>query len=141
MTRWLGFLLFVIRTQWYLKSTVSLGARVKSPWFLRMEKFCRIQSGCIIDAPGPHELFLGDQLRMNRGVYVGTFAPLRIGDRTDINRSASIDAKGPTTIGRDVWLDANAVIAAGAVVHEGVPATKKNTGNRPCAATAALHAN
>ncbi|MCF8199349.1 MAG: acyltransferase [Sulfuritalea sp.] len=49
---------------------------------------------------------------MNRGVYLGAFAPLRIGDRTDINRNASIDARGAVSIGQDVMIGPYAQIIA-----------------------------
>lgn len=102
MRRWLSFLMFAIVSHLRLKTTISLGARIKGSRFLRLGKQCRIQSGCFIDAPGPHVVVLGERVHINRGAYLGAFAPVRIGDRTDINRSVSIDARGPVTLGCDV---------------------------------------
>lgn len=112
MRRWLSFLIFVIASRLRLESTISLGARVKFPRFLRLGKACRIQSGCFIDVPGPHEMVLGNKVHINRGAYLGAFAPLRIGDRTDINRNTSIDARGEVTIGCDVLVGPYAQIIA-----------------------------
>lgn len=112
MKRWLSFLVFVVSTHWRLQSTIALGARIKFPRFLRLGRTCRIQSGCVIDAPGPAELVMGDGVRINRGAYLGAFAPLRIGDRTDINRNASIDARSEVNIGRDVLIGPYAQLIA-----------------------------
>jgi len=100
--RWLSFLMFALFSHLRLKATISLGARIKGPRFLRLGKQCRIQSGSFIDAPGPDAVVLGERVHINRGAYIGAFAPVRIGDRTDINRNVSIDARGPVTIGCDV---------------------------------------
>lgn len=112
MTRWLSFLMFAIVSHLRQESRISLGARIKVPRFLRLGKQCRLQSGCFIDVPGPHEMVLGDKVHINRGAYLGAFAPLRIGDRTDINRNASIDARGEVTIGCDVLVGPCAQIIA-----------------------------
>lgn len=112
MRRWLSFVIFVITSHVRLESTISLGARIKFPRFLHLGKTCRIQSGCFIDVPGPHEMVLGDKVHINRGAYLGAFAPLRIGDRTDINRNASIDARGEVIIGCDVLVGPYAQIIA-----------------------------
>jgi acetyltransferase-like isoleucine patch superfamily enzyme len=110
--RWLSFLIFVIASHLRLKSTISLGARIKGPRFIRLGRQCRIQSGCFIDAPGPHAVVLGERVHINRGAYLGAFAPVRIGDRTDINRNASIDARGAVTIGCDVLVGPYAQLIA-----------------------------
>jgi acetyltransferase-like isoleucine patch superfamily enzyme len=94
------------------ESRISLGARVKVPRFLRLGKQCRLQSGCFIDVSGPHEVVLVDKVQINRGTYVGAFAPVRIGDRTDINRNVSIDARGSVTLGCDVLVGPYAQIIA-----------------------------
>ncbi len=112
MRRWLSFLMFVIVSHLQLRSTISLGARVKIPRFLRLGKQCRVRSGCFIDVPGPHKVVLGDRVHFNRGAYLGAFAPVQIGDRTDINRSASIDARGAVTIGCDVLIGPYAQLIA-----------------------------
>ena len=112
MKRWLSFLAFVVSAHWRLNSVISLGARVKIPRFLRLGKQCRIQSGCLIDVPGPHKVVLGDRVHFNRGAYLGAFAPVRIGDRTNINRCASIDARGAVTIGCDVLVGPYAQLIA-----------------------------
>lgn len=112
MTRWLSFLWFVLVSQWRLKSAIALGARVKFPRFVHLGRDCRIRAGCHLDAPGPDALVLGDRVQINRGAYLGAFAPLRIGDRSDINRNASIDARGAVSIGRDVLIGPYAQIIA-----------------------------
>lgn len=112
MARWLRFLIFAMVSHLRQESRISLGARIKVPRFLRLGKQCRLQSGCFIDAPGPHEVVLGDKVQINRGAYLGAFAPVRIGDRTDINRNVSIDARGPVTLGCDVLVGPYAQLIA-----------------------------
>jgi galactoside O-acetyltransferase len=110
--RWLSFLIFAIVSQVRLKASVSLGARIKRPRFLHLGKQCRIQSGCFIDTPGPHTVVLGEKVQINRGTYLGAFAPVRIGDRTAINRNVSIDARGAVSIGCDVLIGPSAQLIA-----------------------------
>lgn len=112
MWRALSFLFFVIHARLSMEATVSLGARIKFPRFVRLGRRCRIQADCSLDAPGPHELRLGERVGVNRGSYIGAFAPVSIGDRTDINRNVSIDARAEIRIGKDVLIGPGAQLIA-----------------------------
>ncbi len=112
MWRLLKFVFFVIHAKRSVDATVSLGARVKHPRFVLPGRRCRIHAGCSLDAPGPHELRLGERVTVNRGAYIGVFAPVSIGDRTAINRNASIDARAEIRIGKDVLIGPGAQLIA-----------------------------
>jgi len=105
LIRWLHFLFFAITSALRLKSNISLSAKIKSPRFLRLEQNCTIRSGCFIDAPGPGFVMLGNDVNLNRNVYVGGFGPaLNIGDRTQLNRGVCVDGRGGVSIGTDVLI-------------------------------------
>ncbi len=105
MTRWLFLFLFAVAERIRRKSKISLAAYIKSPKFLRMGSRCAILSGCMIDAPGPSMLVLGNQVSLNRNVYLGAFGKsFEVGDRTQFNRNAYVDGRGSVRIGRDVLI-------------------------------------
>jgi galactoside O-acetyltransferase len=105
MVRWLRFFLFVLSAYLRLKSSISLAAKIKFPKFVVIGRRCKIRPGCFVDAPGPEAIIIGDEVNLNRNVYLGAFGgSLTIGDRTQLNRGASIDSRGAVYIGRDVLI-------------------------------------
>lgn len=122
---------------------------------------CGIDKGCIFWIAGEEDaspnLSLGDRVYLGPYCFVGSYAPLTIGDNTIIGshsylitanhqcapgvpvRDQGYDA-APIQIGRDVWLGCHvvvlpgvtigdhAVIGAGAVVNKDVPAGEKWAG-------------
>ncbi len=130
MWRLLKFLYFVIHAKRSVDATISLGARIKHPRFVFPGRRCRIHAGCSLDAPGPHELHLGERVTVNRGGYIGVFAPVSIGDRTAINRNASIDARAEIRIGKDVLIGPGAQLIAYQHVFSAPDQTINSQGTR-----------
>lgn len=113
MFRWFRFLFFVISARRRLRSHVALTAKIKFPDFVSLGEKCFIRPGCFIDAPGPGKVILGNEINMNRNVYLGAFGnSITIGDRTQLNRGASIDGRGPVELGCDVLVGPGAQIIA-----------------------------
>lgn len=103
MKRWFILLLFAFRQRLAQRCKVSLAATIKFPANVRLGRRCIIRTGVVIDAPGPAVLTLGDDVQLNRGVYLGAFGShFNIGARTQFNRNALVDGRGSITIGEDV---------------------------------------
>lgn len=105
MMRWLSLLLFVIKAKLSLRAKISLTASIKFPSFVRIGHRCIVRSGVVIDAPGPSLLVLGEDVQLNRGVYLGAFGDhFIVGSRTQFNRNALADGRGSIRIGSDVLI-------------------------------------
>jgi acetyltransferase-like isoleucine patch superfamily enzyme len=111
MIRWLSLLLFALKAKLRLRAKVSLAASIKFPRFVRLGHRCILRTGVIIDAPGPNPLVLGDDVQLNRGVYLGAFGDhFEVGPRTQFNRNALVDGRGSVRIGSDVMVGPGAQI-------------------------------
>ncbi len=105
MWRWLNQLMYVAYWKIIFRSKVSLLSVIKFPRNIRVGRRCTIRSGCMIDAPQPGVIELGDDVDLNRHVYLGGFGShLHIGARSTINQHVFIDARGSVLIGEDVMI-------------------------------------
>ena len=105
MWRWLNQLMYVAYWKLIFRSKVSLLAVIKFSRNIRVGRRCTIRSGCMIDAPQPGVIELGDNVDLNRHVYLGGFGSrLHIGARSSINQHVFIDARGSVLIGEDVMI-------------------------------------
>jgi len=103
--RWFSHLYHVARWRLRSHSRVSLLTTLKFPKFISIGKNCIIRSGAMIDAPRPGVVRIGDNVDINRHVYLGGFGDhLEIGSGSTLNRNAFIDARGSVRIGSKVMI-------------------------------------
>lgn len=105
MWRWIMHLCYIVYWKLSLSTKVSPLTTLKFPRNIKLGRGCNIRSGCMIDAPRPGVVELGDKVDLNRHVYLGGFGThLHIGARTTLNQHAYIDARGGVSIGEDVMI-------------------------------------
>jgi len=127
--------------------------RIRMNGSIRLGSHCRLYERTSFSADGGH-LVIGDRVGINSGSGVITTLEVRIGDHTRIGPDVRImdnsfheiepgnpGRRGPVVIGRNVWICAravilpsvtigdHAVIGAGAVVCDDVPARTLVGGN------------
>lgn len=105
MLRWLAMFLFVLRQRIFKKSKIALNSYIKHPANVDSGRGVTILSGCMLDAPAPDRIRLGDRVKVNRHVYLGTNGnDLTIGANSQINRHAFLDARGGIEVGENVLI-------------------------------------
>lgn len=105
MSRWLTLLRFALMERIQRRSKISLASYIKFPKHLHMGRHCAIRAGAVIDAPGKCEIKFGNNVDINRNVYLGAFGDrFEVGDRTQFNRNALVDGRGSIRIGNDVLI-------------------------------------
>lgn len=103
---------------------------------ITLGKQCRFGRECEFTTEEKGEILLGDNIRLNRGVTLTSYAQIRIGSFTIVGEFASIrDANhgmemgtpmrlqphttSPITIGRDVWIGRGSCILPGVTIGDG----------------------
>lgn len=119
-------LYFALRARLRNGSRISLGAYLKGHARITLGRKCKIHDSASLDASRSRGIVLGDQVTLNRYVYLqGGAGGVRLGNRVEINNFTIVNGTGGVDIGDNTLIGPGARIisyqhryAAGSLIRE-----------------------